>query len=95
MENGFYYEKAEQETVITTDEIENEWNIFTRQSRVMTKLKNKGIEPYKIIISDNRTISAEYKLPYSLLGFRNPTKVKIYSEAEKQRMREQLVQNRK
>ena len=81
------YTSEERETVITTDETMTIWNIFTRQQKVMTKLKNIGVIPVKTRAEDGVTVEAEYNVLYKQISFR---KIMEFTEEQRQAKSEHM-----
>lgn len=81
----------EKETIITTsDEDKSKWHIYTRQKKIIDKLIKQGREAFNVKYNENGDIySAEFEIEYDVLNFRN--KKKIYTEEEKQAMRERML----
>jgi hypothetical protein len=78
------YEKEERETHITTDDAMTTWNVFTRQGKIMRRLKKIGVEPCKVVKDeDGRIIEAEYEVDFKQIGFRKL--VELTDEQKKER----------
>jgi transcription initiation factor IIE alpha subunit len=90
------FTSIERETIINISDEDNMWDVYTRQGKIMTKLKNIGAVPYKVERDENNRIeSAWYKLNYKQVSFRKDI---ILSEEQKEKRRlhmEQVRQNQK
>ncbi len=77
-------------TCICNDEI-NQWEVYTCQPKIMTKL-NKVAEPIWTHVEDGRIVAARYLLDYGQVSFRNKSKPnnRIMSEEHKEKLREHL-----
>jgi hypothetical protein len=84
----------EQETVITTDEVDKFWHLYTRQSRIMTKMKRAGIKPYKVTEEDGRIIEAFYKFDYNQLSITKKKVKKELTEKQKKEIAERFAKAR-
>lgn len=62
---------VERETVFQIDEESLEWNIYTCQRRMMTKLNNAGWKPYWTDEEDDKLLAAKYKLPFNAITIRS------------------------
>jgi hypothetical protein len=72
---------AERETVMQVDEETMEWNIWTCQRRVMTRLNNAGWEPHDLYEDDGRILSAEYKIPFNAISIRSKKSIERKHQA--------------
>jgi hypothetical protein len=87
------YTKEERETIITTDDCMENWNIYTRQRKVMTKLlklpefvkKRTEYNEKKVMIELEGTI------PFKCVSFR---KLRILSEEKKKELGDRLREAR-
>lgn len=79
------YEKEERETHITTDDAMTTWNVFTRQGKIMRRLKKIGVEPCKVVKDeDGRIIEAEYEVDFKQINFRK--KIELTEEQRQARV---------
>lgn len=62
---------VERETVFQIDEESLEWNIYTCQRRMMTKLNNAGWQPYWTYKDNDKVLVAKYKLPFNAITIRS------------------------
>lgn len=86
----------ERETIINISDEDDMWDVYTRQGKIMTKLKKIGVEPYKVEKDENGRIeSAWYKLNYKQISFRKEI-ILTNEQKEKRRLHmEQVRQNQK
>lgn len=70
------YEASERETIINICDLDEKWNIYTRQRKVMTKLKNAGYKPFNIEMEDGTMVACEFELDFNKITFRNANTVK-------------------
>lgn len=76
----------ERETIITTDDSLDVWDIYTGQRKIMTKIEKLGVEPYKVEKDEEGSIiSKSYKLDFKQISFRN---IREMSEEEKEKRRQ-------
>jgi len=94
LKNNIPFTSEERETIITTDDSLDEWDICTRQGKIMTKLKRIGVEPYKVLkdVKVDRVVEAYYKVAYSQISFR---KLIQLTEEQLERRREVAINNMK
>ena len=64
------YELDERETIITTDDNSNNWNVYTRQRKIINKLKKLGYEAFNEEVDDGRVIACEFNLNIGKITFR-------------------------
>jgi hypothetical protein len=90
------FTSIERETIINISDEDDMWDIYTRQGKIMTKLKKIGVKPYKVEKDeDERIVSAWYKLNYKQISFRKEI---ILTDEQKEKRRlhmEQVRQNQK
>lgn len=87
--------RVEQETIINSNNAEKMAEIYTADPvmiRKLDKLVEKYPNAYKVIKQDDS--SKTYQCPKKLIRFGAPN-TKVYTEEEKQRLREQLDKVRK
>lgn len=84
------YEPCEKETHITTDEESRTWNIYTLQTRIVTKLKKLGIEPYKTSPDGEFWFK---DIPFNQVSFRGKS-TRIMSDEQKKAASERLSKAR-
>jgi hypothetical protein len=85
-------EACERETAIHCDDETKTWSIYTRQQRVITKLKRAGIEPYKI----QEDGAHWYKdIPFERISFRSESKGRNMTEEQRKAAAERLRKARK
>lgn len=78
------YSADERETIITTSDVENVWDIYTRQKRVMKLLRDKGYTPYKTEMEDGVTVAESFQIDLSKITIRNAiTKKREYTDEER------------
>ena len=83
------FEACERETILQIDDESKQWEVYTRQSTMMTKL-NKIVKPYKTIKEDGRVIEAYYRLEPKQVSFR---KIIEMTEEQRQKKRETMLNN--
>ena len=71
------YSKEERETVITTDDCMDNWVIYTRQRKVMTKLLklDSFTEKRRELSENGQMIELEGIIPFRNVSFRNLSKI--------------------
>lgn len=87
--------KAEQETIVNANAEDKLAEVYTADPVMIRKLDKKVKQypdVYKVIKEDD--VSKTYEFPKKLLRFGAPV-TKVYTEEEKQRLREQLDKVRK
>lgn len=85
------YEASERETIINISDLDEKWNIYTRQRKVMTKLKNAGYEPFNIEMDGDTMVACEFEVDYNKVSFRNAnTKKREMTDEQKQLAAERL-----
>lgn len=81
----------ERETIINLSDVDDQWEVYTCQKRIMTKLKKIGVEPYKIEFNkDGSILSAKYKVDYAQISFRK--KIQL-TEEQKEKRRQTMLNN--
>ncbi len=66
---------SERETTFQVDEETMEWQIYTCQRRMITKLNNAGWTPYWVYKDGKRIVAAQYKLPFNAISVRSKAAV--------------------
>lgn len=87
--------RAEQETIINSDAESKMASVYTADPVMMRKLEKlaaKYPDSYKLVRQDE--ISVTYEFPKKLIRFGAPV-TRVYSEEEKEKLREQLAKVRK
>lgn len=84
------YSKEERETILLNNDEDKEWDIYTRQPRVMKRMKDLNISPYKTETEDGVIIAAYYKLDLNQVSFRKKV---VLSEEEKEKRRQNMIKN--
>ena len=87
------YSKEERETIITTDDCMENWVIYTRQRKVMTKLLKlpEFVEKRTEHNDKNVLIELEGTIPFKCLSFR---KLRVLSEEKKKELGDRLREAR-
>lgn len=89
------YLAEERETIIQTDDASESWNVYTRQQKIMTKLRNLGYESFNEEMEGDRVIACEFSIPINKLSFRNPnSKGREYTDEQKQELADRLAKAR-
>ena len=83
------FEPCERETILQIDDESKEWNIYTRQQTMMTKL-NKITEPYKVTKEEDRIIEAWYRLGAKQISFKKEYKKRELTEEQRKLIGERL-----
>lgn len=78
------YSADERETIITTSDVENTWDIYTRQKRIMKLLRDKGYTPYKVEMEGDIIVAESFQIDLSKITIRNAiTKKREYTDKER------------
>ena len=87
------YTKEERETILRTDDCMENWIVFTRQRKIMTKLLKlpEFEEKRREYGTNNNIIELEGVIPFKSLSFR---KLRKLSEEMRQEMSERLKRAR-
>jgi hypothetical protein len=76
----------ERETIVTADDLDTSWRVYTRQRKIITKLQKLGYQPLKTKFEDGRIIEATFELPSRGVFFRcQQIKKRVVSDAERQK----------
>lgn len=72
------------ETIITTSDVEDAWDIYTRQKCVMKLLRDKGYTPYKVEMEGDIVVAESFQIDLSKITIRNAiTKKREYTDEER------------
>lgn len=71
------YDIDERETVAITSDVDDCWEIYTRQRKIMNVLNKRGYEPFKVEMDGDRVVAAEYMIPFNRISFRSAEQKKI------------------
>lgn len=82
---------AERETVLICNDEMNQWEICTFQSKVITKLRKAGLEPYKV---DSNGGHYYKDIDFTRVSFRNASKRKPMTEKQREAAAERLKKAR-
>ncbi len=89
------YTAEERETIIRTDDVSEEWSIYTRQRKVINKLTKLGYAPLSVEMEGDTIVSCEFSIPINKISFRNATsKERTYTEEQKEKLRQRLAHAR-
>lgn len=89
------YEVDEKETHICTSDIEDHWEVYTRQKKIMTRLKNAGYEPVKVEVEGDKVIAATYHLDLNKISFKKAiVNKREYTDEERRETAERLAKAR-
>lgn len=86
------YSLAEKETIIRCDDETKQWTVYTIQSRVATKLKKLGLEPYRVDPDGGMYFRG---LDFNQVSFRAKSKKRELTEEQKEKRRANLENARK
>ena len=81
------YTLAEKETIIRCDDETKEWTVYTLQSRVVTKLKKIGLEPYRVDPDGGMYFKG---LDFNQVSFRAKSKKRQMSEEQRKKQSERM-----
>jgi len=83
------YSKEERETLISTDDCMENWSIYTRQRKVMTKLLklDSFTEVRRETTDEGQLIELEGIIPFKNISFRNLSKI---SDERKKEMADRM-----
>ena len=87
----------ERESVFQIDDETLEYDIYTCQGRMITKLTNAGHTPYWCEKDGDRIVAGRYKLPYNGISIRSYKAIhnkREISEERKEQLRENLTKAR-
>lgn len=78
------YSAEERETIITTDDIDKKWCVYTRQKKIINKLSKLGYEMFDVELEDGNVVACWFVLDLGKITFRKAvTKYDIMSAEEK------------
>lgn len=82
----------EKETHICTSSADEEWSIYTCQSRMIKKLDKMGLVVYQEDIIEGEVIGKYYKIPLDYLSIRVKKKREM-TEEQREELRQRAKQN--
>lgn len=84
----------EKETLISKQNGEEDWDIYTTEKPMMTKLEKIGLEAYKEDLDQDtgEVVAKYYKLPLSRLTFAKERKKTVLSEERRKQLQEHIKQ---
>lgn len=90
------YEADERETHISTDDLSEEWVVYTRQRSVISKLQKQGYTPINVELEQGRIVSCEFVIPINKISFRNAnSKGRTMTDEQRREAAERMARNRK
>ena len=90
------YQPEEKETYISTSDVDNEWVIYTRQKKMISKLIRLGYEPVHVEMEDDKVIGAEFHVSLNKITFKKAiTSKRTYTDEERAAIAERLAKGRK
>ena len=85
------FEACERETIISTNDEDKKWEVYTRQKKMITLFKNKGYEPVRIEMEGDSIVAAYFEIDLSKISVRKAnTKVREYTDEERKEMAERM-----
>ena len=85
------YEIDERESIITTDDLSDCWEIYSRQRKFINMLIKRGYEPFKVEREDDSIITAEFIIPIDKISIRSAnSKGRQMTEEQKREAGERL-----
>lgn len=84
----------EKETLINKQNGDQEWDIYTTEKPMMTKLEKVGLEPYKCDydVDTGEVVASYYKIPISRLTFAKERKKTVLSDERRKQLQEHIKQ---
>jgi hypothetical protein len=83
--------KEERETIILTSDADDEWQIYTCQQKIMTKMKNLGIFPFKVDVDkDGNEVAKYYKVGYKQVSFRKESSGRNLTDEQREELAERM-----
>lgn len=65
------YDAEERETIVTTDDLCDDWVVWTRQKSMIRKLEKLGYTPVKVELEDDVVVGAEFVISNNKISFKN------------------------
>ena len=91
MEEEIVFEPFERETIVSTNDEDKTWSVYTRQKKVINKLTKLGYEPLKVQVEDGKVVEAEFCLDLNKITFKKAiVNKREYTEEERAAIAERL-----
>lgn len=90
------YDPDERESHISTSDVDNEWVVFTRQKKMISKLIKLGYTPVNVEMEDDKIVGCEFHLDLNKITFKKAiTTKRVYTDEERAAIAERLAKGRK